>query len=144
MQKILVSAMRLSEQLKLLAKGIHPETGELLDDDSITNRPEAIRLLYDLSEEFLQYEKPKKAKPKLQPEERRQKNISEGKPLKSNFPWSNEEKQMLAEAFNNIRDLDQLAIRFERSVLAIAVQLQKLALISEEEFESYRWRQHGA
>ncbi len=41
----------------------------------MTNRPESIRLLYDLSEEILQYEKRKKSKPKLQPEERRQKTF---------------------------------------------------------------------
>lgn len=136
--------MRLSEQLKLLAKGIHPETGEVLDDGSLTNRPETIRLLYDLSEEIFQYEKPKKSKQKIQPEERRQKNISEGKPPKSHFPWSDEEKKMLEEAYKNNPDVEQLANRFERSILAVAVHLQKMALISEEEFESYRWRQHGA
>jgi hypothetical protein len=135
--------MRLSEQLKLLAKGIHPETGEVLDEGSLTNRPEAIRLLYDLSEEVLQYEGPKKSKQKLQPEERRQKNISDGKPPKSHFPWSEEEKKMLKEAFKNKPDVELLANRFERSILAVAVQLQKLALISEEEFESYRWRRDG-
>lgn len=140
----IVSTMRLNEQLKLLAKGIHPETGEVLDDDSLTNKPETIRLLYDLAEEILQYEKPNKTKQKLQPEERRQKNISEGKPPKSHFPWSDEEKRTLEEAFKNNSDVVLLANRFERSILAVAVQLQKLALISEEEFESYRWRQQSA
>lgn len=136
--------MRLSEQLRLLAKGIHPETGEVLDEGSLTNGPEAIRLLYDLSEEILQYEKPKKSKQKRQPVELRQKNISEGKPPKSHFRWSNEEKKMLEEAFNNNSDVELLANRFERSILAVAVQLQKLTLISEDELESYRWRQRGA
>lgn len=136
--------MRLSEQLKLLAKGIHPETGELLDESSLTNRPETIRLLYDLSEEILQYEKPKRIKQKLQPEERRKKNIAEGKPPKSHFPWSDEEKNMLKEAFRSNPNVEQLAYKFERSILAVAVQLQKSALISEEEFEAYRWRQHSA
>jgi len=136
--------MRLSEQLKLLARGIHPETGEVLDDGSLTNRPETIRLLYDLSEEILQYEHPKNSKRKLKPEERRQKNISEGRPPKSHFPWSDEDKKLLEEAFKHNPDVELLANRFERSVLAVAVQLQKLALISEEEFESYRWQQHSA
>jgi hypothetical protein len=136
--------MRLSEQLKLLAKGIHPETGELLDEGSLTNRPETIRLLYDLSEEILQYEKPKKTKQKIQPEERRQKNIADGKPPKSHFPWNDQEKNMLKEAFRSNPNVEQLAHSFERSILAVAVQLQKLALISEEEFDSYRWRQHSA
>ena len=122
--------MRLSEQLKLLAKGIHPETGELLDEDSLTNRPETIRLLYDLSEEILQCEKPKIIKQKLQPEERRQKNISEGKPPKSHFPWNDDERKMLKDAFNENPNVEQLAKSFERSILAVAVQLQKFGVIS--------------
>lgn len=89
-------------------------------------------------------EKPIKTKHKLQPEERRQKNISEDKPPKSHFPWSDEEKRMLEDAFKNDSDIALLANQFERSMLAVAVQLQKFGLISEEEFESYRWRQQSA
>jgi hypothetical protein len=51
---------------------------------------------------------------------------------------------MLKEAFRSNPNVEQLAHSFERSILAVAVQLQKLALISEEEFDSYRWRQHSA
>lgn len=131
--------MGLSEQLKLLAKGIHPETGEILIDGSITNRPETIRMLYDLSEEIAQYENPTKTKKKQKTGNLREKNIAGGKPPRSNFPWSDEQRKMLEESFKNNPDLKELATQFERSTLAIAVQLQKLFLISEEELELYRW-----
>lgn len=132
--------MRLSEQLKLLAKGIHPETGVVLDDSSLTNRPEVIRSLYDLSEELLRLEKPKKSIRKREPKVRREINMSEGKPPKSHFPWSGDEKKLLEETYKSNPNIEQLANSFERSVLAIAVQLQKLGLISEEKLESYRER----
>ncbi len=44
--------MKAGEVFKLLAKGIHPETGELIPGGSVVHFPEAIRLLYSLAEEF--------------------------------------------------------------------------------------------
>ena len=135
--------MNLSEQLKLLAKGIHPETGEVFGDGSIMNRPESIRLLYDLSEEILLHEKPKKAKQKQKPVGLREKNIAGGRPPRSHFPWSNEAKEFLENAFKKNPDVEALANQFERSILAIAIQLQKLALISEEDLELLRANPRG-
>lgn len=130
--------MDLSQQLKILAKGINPDTGEVLNSSSVANTPDAIRLLFSLAEELSDYEKPKKRKNKLTPEQRREKNISEGKPPMSHFPWAKEEKDKLAREFKNNRDISVLADIFERSNLAIAVQLGKLDLITEEEVDSYR------
>lgn len=44
-----------------LANGIDPKTGELLDKDSILNRPDVIRILYSVKEYISEYG-PKKAK----------------------------------------------------------------------------------
>lgn len=44
--------MKLSEMLKTLAKGINPETGEVLSPVSSANKPETIRLLFTSSEEL--------------------------------------------------------------------------------------------
>lgn len=82
--------------------------------------------------------KQNKSTTKPPPVDRRQKNISEGKPPKSHFPWSDEERQSLVETFRINPNLDQLAHRFERSVLAVAAQLLKLNIITEEEFDSIR------
>ncbi|RZI43820.1 hypothetical protein EGT07_08630 [Herbaspirillum sp. HC18] len=130
--------MTLRSQLKLLANGINPETGEVLEEDSLTNRPDVIRILFALAEELSVLEKPNPKKTKLTPDERRQKNIAEGRPPKLHFPWNEEEKILLANEFNKSPGGKHLAALFERSPLAIAVQLQKLGLISEEELESYR------
>ena len=127
--------MKLSEQLKLLAQGIYPDTGEFLNDSSITNSPEAIRMLYKLSEEIAYYEKPKKTKKG----NLREKNIARNRPPRSHFPWNDEHRKLLVEDFKSNPDMQGLATKYERSVLAIAVQLKKLDLISEEELESYRY-----
>ena len=130
--------MDLSQQLKILAKGINPDTGEVLEANSVANTPDAIRLLFSLAEELADYEKPKKRKNKLTPEQRREKNILEGKPPMSHFPWVEEEKEKLVQEFKNNNDISALANIFERSSLAIAVQLGKLSLLTEEDVDSYR------
>lgn len=130
--------MKIDDQLKLLANGIDPETGEVLDEASLTNRPEVIRMLFALAEELSEIDKPKTKKPKMTPDERRQKNIAEGRPAKSHFPWDDEEKARLSREFLASPSVSHLSEVFERSTLAIAVQLQKLKLISEEDLEAYR------
>ena len=130
--------MKLSEQLKLLANGINPDTGEVLEEGSLTNRAETVRMLFALAEELADSEKHKAKKSKLSPEERRQKNIAEGRPAKSHFPWDEAEKTSLAEDFVKDSDVENLSKVFERSTLAIAVQLQKMMLIPEEELDKYR------
>lgn len=130
--------MTLSSHLKLLANGIHPETGEVLDPASLTSKPEVIRMLFALAEELAPSEKEKAKKPKMTPDERRQKNIAEGRPPKSHFPWEEDEREQLVREFANNKDVRHLSAMFERSVFAIAVQLQRLNLISDEEFESSR------
>ncbi|WP_342754503.1 hypothetical protein AAGQ96_21325 [Pantoea sp. MBD-2R] len=44
--------MMAGEGFRLLAKGIHPETGEPLTPGAVVHSPEAIRLLFLLAEEF--------------------------------------------------------------------------------------------
>lgn len=178
--------MTLSDQLKALANGINPDTGELLPPHSVVNRPDAIRLLFALAEElahpqnqnnaairsqelhpaytpagtqpqpsFLQnpddpaimvsfrdipYLSAKMAddKPRLTPDQRRQKNLAEGRPAKSHFPWTEAEQEELATAFRQGQTVEQLTHIYERSALAIAAQLAKVSLITPEEFEEYR------
>jgi hypothetical protein len=128
----------LSNQIKLLANGVHPETGEVLPDTSLVHRADVIRTLFALSEELADLERPRTKKPKLSPEEKREKNIAEGRPPKSHFPWEEDEKLRLATEHGAGRTLYQLSRTFERSTLAVAVQLQKLGLITDEELEAVR------
>ena len=121
--------------LKALANGINPDTGELLSRSSVAHTPDMIRLLFALSEEFVQL--PEKKKVKLSPEERQQKNIAEGKPAKSFFPWSDEEKCQLEEYFRQGKTPEMLSREFQRSVRAVAIQLEKMGLITAEQLISY-------
>jgi hypothetical protein len=65
--------MDLSKQLKMLAQGINPVSGEVLDDKSVASYPEAIRLLFALSEEVASRPS-KKSAPKLTDEQKHQAN----------------------------------------------------------------------
>jgi len=128
--------MKTQAMLRALANGINPETGELLGTASMTGSPEAIRLLFALAEEF-QVEPERQKKVKLSPEERQQKNIAEGRPAKSHFPWAEEEKQRLQEIYAEGGTLEALSSEFERTTWAIAVQLQKMGLITEQQAARY-------
>ena len=130
--------MNLSGQLKLLAQGVYPDTGEVLAKDSLTNTPEVIRILFSLSDEIRHQEQAEKKTQKLSTEEKRQKNILEGKPPNSHFPWEEDEKSRLEADYNSGHNIGHLAKSFERSTLAIAIQLEKLSLISAEELATYR------
>jgi len=128
--------MMAGELFRLLAKGIHPETGELLPPHSIVHTPDAIRLLFALAEEFkgTNFNSVKRhARVKLTPDERREKNRAEGKPANAYLPWSEEEKQTLVVHFRQGCSIGELAALCERTPRSIAIQLEKLALITAEQ-----------
>ncbi len=64
--------------LRALANGVNPDTGELLRPASAACAPEAIRLLFALANEF-DGEAELQKKVRLTPEEKRQKNLAEGR-----------------------------------------------------------------
>lgn len=134
----------LSNQLKLLANGVNPETGEVLHETSLVHRADVIRALFALSEELADIDHPRTKKAKITPEDRRAKNIAEGRPPRSDFPWDEDEKHRLAFEHKAGRTLLQLSILFERSNLAVAVQLHSLGLISDEQLNSVRNPQSAA
>lgn len=128
------------EVFKQLARGFHPETGELLPPDSVAHNPAAIRVLYELAEEFALENFSgikRKEKVRLTPEQRREKNRAEGKPANAYLPWSEEEKVRLSEVFQQGDDVAALSEQFERSSRSIALMLEKMALITAEEAAAY-------
>ncbi|MCT4707514.1 hypothetical protein MUA04_06790 [Enterobacteriaceae bacterium H11S18] len=127
--------MKTTMMLRALANGINPDTGELLSRSSVAHAPDMIRQLFALSEEFAQ--QPPEKKTKLSPEERQQKNIAEGKPAKSFFPWSDDEKQLLEAHYRAGKTPEVLSQEFCRSVRAVAIQLEKMGLITAEQLLSY-------
>ncbi|WP_338564618.1 hypothetical protein [Erwinia sp. E_sp_W01_6] len=132
--------MRAGDVFKQLARGVHPETGELLPPTSVVHASEIIRLLYSLAEEFEGDEFPqikRKEKIKLTPEQRREKNRAGGRPANAYLPWSEEDKLRLREDFQSsigIRTLGQL---HERSLRSIVLQLEKMSLITADEAAEY-------
>jgi hypothetical protein len=128
--------MKILAMLKALANGIHPETGEILTAESTANKPEAIRILFALIEE-LSATPEKQKKTKLTPEEKQQRNLAEGRPAKSYFPWTEEEKVILAERFGQSEAIEALGGEFGRSALAVAIQLEKMGLITAEQLLAY-------
>ncbi|KGT95401.1 hypothetical protein NG99_03445 [Erwinia typographi] len=132
--------MKAGEVFKLLAKGIHPETGELIPGGSVVHLPEAIRLLYSLAEEFADDIFPqikRKEKVKLTPDQRREKNRAEGRPANAYLAWGEEEKGRLLEDFQNGIGILYLGELYERSPRSIALQLEKMSLITPEEAAAY-------
>lgn len=128
--------MNTSAMLKALANGVNPDSGEFMPACSIANQPEAIRLLFTLSEELV--EEPEKVKKgRLTAEERQQKNLAEGRPAKAYFPWSDEERSLLEERFQANDPIDILGVKFERSSRAVAIQLEKMGLITAEQLLAF-------
>lgn len=130
--------MTLSKQLKALANGINPETGEQLEKTSITHTAEVIRMLYLLSDELSQAQPIVKKKTKLTDEQRIAKNLKEGKPARSNLIWLEKEKALLSQIYKADGNIAELAIKMERSELAVACQLNSMNLIDEETVALYR------
>jgi len=128
--------MNLIDTLKKLAHGIHPETGKKISKESIASSPEAIRILFGLSDELREL----KIENQLANSQKRYENTTNGKPARSGFSWDNEEKNKLLEAFTLKEDIAILAKNFERSELAIASQLKSQGLLSEQEYNDLRER----
>lgn len=78
------------------------------------------------------------AKSKITLEQRRQKNIAEGKPPKSHFPWTEDELSEMATSYRQGIRLSALTQIYERSELAIASQLAKMSLMTPDEYEECR------
>ena len=127
--------MTFSDDLRRLALGFHPETGEVLDPDSVAQRPETIRLLFILSEELAgkPERKGSEGRKRLTLEERIEKNRAEGRPARSGLPWDEEEKDKLLQGYAEGESPPQLAARFQRSVLGIVAQLAKAGAMTPAE-----------
>ncbi|HHI4957643.1 TPA: hypothetical protein ACP5S6_004579 [Vibrio parahaemolyticus] len=133
----------LVEELEILAMGANPSTGEELPEHSVVHTVEGKRILFTLVSELKALENaPKKRKKRVlsevQQKELMEKNIAEGKPPRSHFPWSDGELNQIENAHNQGMTLSEIAKEFQRSKLAIAVQLEKLCLISIEEVEALK------
>lgn len=112
--------MDLVDILKNLANGINPETGKKLPTKSITHKTETIRILFALIDELNTAdcnEKPvkkKASKPRVDDEEKIQKNLAEGKPKRSHLYWSDEEQEKVCSMFGAGASVEAIAAKVMR------------------------------
>ena len=114
------------EVLSSLASGAHPVTGESFEEGSPYNHPTVIRALFgsiDLIES-------RSGRVKMTLEEI---NRQEGKPLRSNMRWSEEEGQRMIELLEEGVSTGEIASQFDRTRGAIHSRLQGQGLLEREE-----------
>jgi hypothetical protein len=100
-----------------LAKGIDPDTGEMLHLDSCLNNPHTIRALFLAS--------------KALDAVARRSEANEGRPGKAGKPWSAPEEERLLRAFDAGATVDELASNHERSSSGIASRLVRFGRIKD-------------
>lgn len=135
--------MDLIESLKKMVHGINPVTGKNLPATSITHKIETARVLLALIDELdttKHIDKPtqmKASKPRVDEEEKMQKNIAEGKPKRSHLYWSDEEQKEACAMFKDGASIEAIAAKMMRGARAIAIKLEKAGLISEDQLALY-------
>jgi len=121
------------ETLEVLADGIDPLTGEVLQAEAPYNDPIVIRSLFTVLESI------KATKPRRKtPEERQQDNIENGRPKNAGLPWTAELRADMAAKFQKGKSVEKLAAGFERTTGAITSELVKQGLVDSTEVARYR------
>ena len=127
--------MTLAKTLKCLANGIHPETGCAAPRSSALHKPETIRMFYNLIDELIPSVSVSEQKSDDQP---RIHHLPNRKPTNRHMPWSDILFDQLAIEYEKGVSIASLAKSFGRPQLAIAIQLEKLDLVTQEEVDTYR------
>lgn len=102
--------------LNALANGVHPATGERFAADSPYQHPDTVRALYE-SIRVMQA-------PQTAPAARDQKSASG--PSNRGNPWTPEEEEQLASAFDAGKSVEEIVRGHNRSRAAIEARLVKL------------------
>jgi hypothetical protein len=97
--------------VRSLANGIDPESGEVFPPESVYQRPQTVRALYEATIALERQER----------FERRRSTM----PPKTGSPWSEDEDRNLLSAFDSGRALQELASQHERTMGAIRARLLK-------------------
>ena len=101
--------------IKLLADGVHPMTGEQLDQNHVINEPDVVRALSSAVEALVSEEE----------KVRRQRNL----PKRVGKPWSEQEDKALINAFDSGIPLGDLVDKHQRTRGAIRTRLVRLGKI---------------
>ena len=103
--------------LKALASGIHPETGEVLSEDSVINSPLVIRALH-AALKALDTDLVKSIK-----------TPGKDKPLKHGRTWSERDETELNRLFDTKMQVKEIAQTLNRTAVSVAGRLVKLGRI---------------
>ena len=123
--------MKLEKEIKVLevlANGVDPVTGEVLDNKSPYNQPDVIRALFVILNELKN--PTKKAKlPKKTLEEKQDENVENGLPKNAGLSWTSTEKEDLIKKYKLEVSIDELSKIHCRTKGAITSELKKQGLI---------------
>ncbi len=111
--------MEIAEALSIvrkLADGVHPETGEILNSDSLYNHPQAVRALH-------------RAMAALQFQDERERS-RKFLPSNAGKPWSNQEDAEICDELRRGLSFEQIARTHNRTNGSIVARLVKLGRIS--------------
>ena len=118
--------MELSEArpiIRTLAQGVDPITGEVFTADSPYNHPSIIRAL------FAVHDHARRTGGALGPDEKRQRNVEQGRPRNAGLPWSEEDRARVASGFEHGEAVETLATELERTRSAIQSELVRQGLL---------------
>ena len=102
--------------VRSLANGVDPETGEVFPAESVYQRPQTVRALYEAAAALERMERFERRKAQL--------------PQKTGEPWSEDEDRKLLAAFDAGRALQELAAAHERTMGAVRARLLKYGRIN--------------
>lgn len=116
------------KRLEALANGVDPETGELLNQESPYNQPEAIRAMWKALDECKNTTNEVRPS-KQETEDKQAKNKANGLPKNAGVRWTDEEKKQLVDNYNSKISIEDISKLHGRTDGAIIVALAKLGII---------------
>lgn len=97
--------------VRSLANGVDPESGEVFPADSVYQRSQVVRALYEAAEALERVERQGRRKAQL--------------PRKTGEPWTEDEDRKLLSGFDAGRGLPDLATAHERTQTGVRARLVK-------------------
>jgi hypothetical protein len=97
--------------VRSLANGVDPESGEVFSAESVYQRPQTVRALYEAASALERAERSERRKAQL--------------PRRTGEPWSEDEDRKLLSAFDAGRGLQELTTAHERTQTGVRARLVK-------------------
>ncbi|MBM2813190.1 MAG: hypothetical protein HW416_3949 [Chloroflexi bacterium] len=97
--------------VRSLANGVDPESGEVFPPESVYQRPQTVRALYEAATALERLERSDRRKAQM--------------PAKTGEPWNEDEDRKLLAAFDAGRGLPELATAHERTQTGVRARLVK-------------------